>query len=192
MHLLTILRCLPVLLAAACTAMPRGIEIPGAGRYPLLPAAVFAQSKSVTHSVAVSGRHSLRFLLQTEAGPAGIAMVGLTDFGQKLFELEYKGDILTVKTTPFLPASLVPEKLFADFQLIYWPCELLRGLFAGTGVEILETTGEPGQQRRFLQGDSAIIEITYSPSRAIENNLAFRNFRQSYDMRIEVLSTLNH
>ncbi|HEX5055464.1 MAG TPA: DUF3261 domain-containing protein [Gammaproteobacteria bacterium] len=172
------------LLATACASMPPGITVPGAGRHPLLPSAVFPRDISVTQSVAISGRYNERFLLQTEVSPAGLSMVGLTGFGQKLFELEYQGDVLTVHPTPFLPGSLVPEKLLADFQLIYWPGVQLHELLMGTGVEMLETAS----QRRLRRGDSTIIDIAYSPARAIENSLVYRNLEEGYDMRIEVLS----
>jgi hypothetical protein len=143
----------------------------------------------VTQSVTLSGKIKQQFLLQTEVDPGGLRMVGLSGFSQKLFELQYTDNRLTINQTPFLPDSLVPEKLFADFQLIYWPSDLLQDMFAHTSLEFLETTGAPGR-RLFRQGDTTVIEILYSSAAGIESNLVYRNFQQGYDMRIELLSTV--
>jgi hypothetical protein len=163
MSLVTLRRCgnmipvvLTALLASACSSLPHGITIPGAPRYSLLPSAVFTNSLSVTQSVTISGGNNQQFLLQTETGPEGLNMVALTGFGQKLFELQYLQDRLSVNKTPFLPDSLVPESLFADFQLSYWPRERLQDLFANTPITFTETDAQP-QRRIFRQGDTVVI-----------------------------------
>lgn len=182
---------LPALLAVACSSPPpRAIVIPDAGSYELLPSAVFARSMAITQSVTISGKNPQQFLLQTEVEPEGLSMVGLTGFGQKLFELQYVRNTLNVKKTPFLPGSLVPEKLLADFQLIYWPAALLRQLFRDSSIELLETVSEQGQQRLLRQGTATLVEILYQPSPGIEHGLVYRNPRQGYTMHIEVLSTV--
>jgi hypothetical protein len=179
------------LLATACSSLSphAGRLTLGAAHYPLLPSAVFTASRTVTQSVTLSGNIKQQFLLQTEVDPDGLRMVGLSGFGQKLFELQYIDNRLTIKQTPFLPDSLVPEKLFADFQLIYWPSDLLQHMFANTSIEFLETA-VTSRQRLFRQGDNTVIEILYSSAAGIESNLVYRNFQQGYDMRIELLSTM--
>jgi hypothetical protein len=196
MSLVTLRRCgnvIPVVLAAllanACSSLPHGIAIPGAAPYPLLPSAVFTSSLSVTQSVTISGGNNQQFLLQTETGPEGLDMVALTGFGQKLFELQYRQDRLSVTKTPFMPDSLVPESLFADLQLSWWPRELLHDLFANTPIVFTETGTQP-QRRIFRQGDAAVIEILYSPTPGIQSNLVYRDLRRGYTMQIDVLSAV--
>jgi hypothetical protein len=178
---------IPVLLAAACSTVPHWAAIPGAGTCLPLPSAIFSRETSVTQHVTIRGKTSWQFLLQTEVDPTGLRMAGLTAFGQKLFELQYIDNTLTVNKTPFLPDALVPEKLFADFQLIYWPDRLLRDQCERTNIEILETASEQGQQRQFRHAGTLIVDILYNPARGIESGVLYRDLRQGYTMRIATL-----
>lgn len=154
----------------------------------MLPSAdVFEDGISVTQSVTLRGDEFHQFLLQTEADRGGVSMVGLTGFGQKLFELRYAGEGLSVNKTPFLPDSLDPEDLFRDFQLIYWPGDLLRGLFADSAVEFQEASGGEGRRRLFRRAGKLVIDISYNPSPDFASDIIYRDHRRNYSIQIETL-----
>jgi hypothetical protein len=163
--------------------------IDGKAQYPLLSSAVFPNSMSVTQSVTIlSGKDKQTFLLQTEVDPNSLTMVAMTGFGQKLFELQYIQNRLIINKTPFLPAALVPETLFADFQLMYWPSEPLHNMLANSHIKLLEPSVLP-QQRVFQQAGATIIEILYHPRRGIENTVTYKNLEHNYSIQVDVLDT---
>lgn len=152
-------------------------------RYPALSSAALVEELSITRNIVIHrDATSEQFLLQMETGKDRLAVVAMTGFGQKLFQLQYVQERLTIDTVPFSRLSLTPEELFADLQLIYWPAEELRKLFAGPRV-VFSETHNPYTRTIVLDGEPA-IEIRYSKESFIDSDIFFRRLNRGYEIRI--------
>lgn len=176
-----------LLLAQGCSWVhPRSEFAALTGKMPV--SGVFSQSVSLVQEVLITEEDgSQRFISQTEFTPLGISMVALTGFGQKLFELQYGGEGLAVKRTPFMPKSLNPERIFSDMQMIYWPLNVLRSAFLDSNIRVQDTSATPSR-RTFESDGGLLVEILYRPETAADDTVSYTNLHSHYTMKIMTIS----
>lgn len=176
-----------LLLAQGCSWLPRSSDYAVFTRN--MPASgVFSQSVSLVQEILITEENGgQRFISQTEFTPFGISMVALTGFGQKLFELQYSTNELTVKRTPFLPKSLSPERVFSDMQMIYWPLSALRDAFPDSNIRVQDIPATPAK-RIFESDEGLLIEISYQPEMAVDSTVSYTNLHAHYTMEITTIS----
>ncbi len=150
---------LAIFLAAACasggsrcTALPGGIHYCLQTTEHIVP---FDVQQKV--DVVVDGRQEA-LIVQLEVDGYGMRFVGMTLFGQKLVQLNFDNDRVTVEMA--LIKGLDPILLLAMVQVAIWPGERVR---AGLGGPVFVDDAEG--QRRLVKDGGDLVLIKYARGR---------------------------
>jgi hypothetical protein len=115
-----------------------------------------------------------------------MTVVGLNAVGVRLFTVRYDGSMVGAERAPGVPASLEPERLLADLQLVYWPLESLRPRLEEQGWQLSEPDAST---RRLRQGERLVAEVHYEPGATAGNAWTGRsrlvNFSYGYSLQID-------
>lgn len=158
-HLAAVSVALPVLLAAACAGDgSRCAALPGGGRY-CLQATADVPPFDVQQKVDVAfGGRTDTIIAQVETDSLGMRFVGTTPFGQKLVQLSFDNDRVTVEAAQM--KGLDPVLLLALVQMASWPAESVHaGL--GDSASVVEAEGS----RRLVKDENELVLIKYTRGR---------------------------
>lgn len=174
-----------LVLLGACAQRPQPVQPPLA---PLPPASL---GRSLVATQKVSGgygdsHHAM--LVQLEVDPERLAMAGSTPTGQVLFSLELQGRELHSEVAPFLPASLHPAWVLADFQLTFWPVAVVQQALEAGGAGYRLQESPDGLERQLLQGHEVVADIHYGSPDHWSQAVEFTHRRWHYHYTIETLS----
>ena len=150
---------LSVLLAAACANDgSRCTALPGGSRYCLqTTASVVPFDVQQKVDVVFDGRMDT-IIAQVETDALGMRFVGTTPFGQKLVQLSFDNERVTLEASQM--KGLDPILLLALVQIASWPAASVR---AGLGDSALVVDAEG--QRRLVKDDSDLVVIKYTRGR---------------------------
>ncbi len=151
--------CSSILLAAACANdSSRCTALPGGSRYCLrttVDVVPFDAQQKV--DVVFDGRTDT-IIAQVEADALGMRFVGTTPFGQKLVQLNFDNDRVTLESSQM--KGLDPILLLALVQIATWPAESVRTGLSDSAL-VVDTDG----QRRFVKNGSDFVIIKYTRGR---------------------------
>lgn len=110
-----------------------------------------------------------------------LKMVALTDFGSRIFTIDYSNGKLDFSQSPIAKNSgkIKPEYILADMQLIYWPLADIKNNLDGK-IEVTETT-KGKLKRQFFDNGKLIIEITYDRQDKWRSNVHYINLMRNYE-----------
>jgi hypothetical protein len=179
-------------LAAACTHAPPPAPVPAVATAPqpaaepaLAPpmAAGARNASQVIH--AAYGARAVTLRTAIEVNAAGLAVVGVTATGQRLFTARYDGTRITAEKSPFVPASLDPARVLADMQLALWPLPAVQAAFRERGLAVSEPFAGV---RRLMRGATLLAEVHYAGADPWDGRLWFVNFEFDYSLTIDTTS----
>jgi hypothetical protein len=113
-----------------------------------------------------------------------IAMAGLTKAGVTLFNLNYDGNKVSLRTSPLLPEHLPPEAFVKDLQLAFWPVTALQ-----TSYHTPWRLSAENNRRRLFFNDDLISKVDYiTPGEPWPVFTGLENRRYGYRLAIKTLS----
>lgn len=186
---------LPAFLTLGCgTILPveklpveNRVDLPGGGSITALAPA--SLSRSLVATQRVQGRDGDRqfvLLCQLEVDEQRLAMVATTPMGSTLFSIIYSGDTLVTDVSPLLPTQFQPKYVLIDFQLVFWPLDVLNASLSREGLKVVEN---PIGQRRFVQRNGEVlIEINYSTRDPWRGLIELENRVWGYSYTIETVA----
>ncbi|MDD5320077.1 MAG: DUF3261 domain-containing protein [Methylococcales bacterium] len=114
-----------------------------------------------------------------------VAMAGLTNDGVSLFNLTYDGKTIVLDKSPLLPASVAPEFIITDLQLVYWPVTVLQKSMQASSWR-LEV--DKSHRRLYYLGNK-MVEVNYlSPDAVWAKSVELINYRYNYHLQIKTIS----
>ncbi|MDR2182366.1 MAG: DUF3261 domain-containing protein [Treponema sp.] len=148
---------------------PRVVTLGERGRFTLLdPRYIEAPLDTVQRISGAYENGEFAVTAWVKADGAGVSMVFMSGLGISLGEFEFGAGSISL-VSPYLPASIGPEYLAADFQLCYYQVEAL-----GKALDGL-TLHAGGNVRRIYEGENVIIEIETGAGEIRYTNL-LRNY----------------
>ncbi len=111
-----------------------------------------------------------------------LTLVGLNSLGLRLFTVRYDGEAVSSETAPAMSAPLLPERLLADLQLLYWPLASLAKPLAAAGWQLTEPVAGV---RRLRHGEQLIAEAHYSSDDPWSGRSWLVNFEHGYSLQID-------
>jgi hypothetical protein len=110
-----------------------------------------------------------------------MTIVGMSAMGVRLFTMKYDGRSTSVDNMLPLPAQLTPERLLADFQLVFWPLAELQKPLAAAGWQLNEAAGT----RRLRRDTHLIAEVHYASTDPWTGRSWLVNLEHGYTLGIE-------
>jgi hypothetical protein len=180
---------LPLLIISGCASLPSAPKnyayITRTTKFNLL--ALNDLNKSITLNQSMTGKYGKKnynLNLVSQITPGNIKIAGLTEFGTRIFAIDY--DNTSIK---FEPSQLVketlnirPEYILADMQLVYWPLEALKKNLTGD-VAITENN----RKRVVSVAGKPVIQITYSDNDKWKSIINYTHLERSYEYTIKNL-----
>jgi hypothetical protein len=111
-----------------------------------------------------------------------VTLVGLNALGVRLFTIRYDGNTVQSEAAPAMSGPLMPERLLADLQLVYWPLASLSKSLTTVGLQVSEPA--PGV-RRLRRGEQLVAEAHYSTSDPWSGRSWLVNFELGYSLQID-------
>jgi hypothetical protein len=150
---------------------------------PLLSASVLNGDRSVTQVVhgAFGSRDMTLNCVVTTRGDS-VTVIGLTAMGVRLFTLKHESGAVQVEKHMPIPEQLTPERLLADFQLVYWPLSALKAPLERAGWRISEPYS---RTRRLYRGDRLIAEVHYESNDPWHGRVWLVNLEYEYTLGID-------
>jgi uncharacterized protein DUF3261 len=128
------------------------------------------------------GARELTFNCVITVKDGAMTLVGLNSFGVRLFTVRYDGDTVSSETAPGMSVPLMPERLLADLQLVYWPLSNLAKPMADAGWQL----SEPADGiRRLRRGEQLVAEAHYSSEDPWSGRSWLVNFEFGYSLQID-------
>ena len=100
----------------------------------------------------------------------------------RLFTIRYDGNTVQSETAPAMSGPLMPERLLADLQLVFWPLASLAKPMAEAGWQLSEPS--PGI-RRLRRGEQLIAEAHYGGDDPWSGRSWLVNFEYGYSLQID-------
>jgi len=166
-------------LGACASAPPRSATSPP----PLVAPASLGSDRVVNQVVrAAFGARELTFNCVVTVKDGTMTLVGLNSLGVRLFTIRYDGKAVQSEAAPAMSGPLVPERLLADLQLVYWPLPSLAQPMAVAGWQLSEpATG----LRRLRRGEQLVAEAHYSSEDPWSGRSWLVNFEFGYSLQID-------
>ncbi len=176
---------------AACLGSCAPLPPAGQGGEPLLRTPVSPDSLgySLSLSQVVTSDYdgdSRSYRIEAEVTPDRLVIVGLSHLGVPFFTLELEaGDLaMTSLSADYLPFD--PRHILSDFQLAYWPTEVLARNLAPGGFR-LENRREDSERFVYGPAEHRLVAIDYAPSGEPEGVLIIQHFDLHYRLRIRTI-----
>jgi len=151
--------------------------------FPVLSAPFLDKKKQMIadyHLKFLQGTETKILLIHLEVSTKKISFHGFGMLGEIVFECYYKKmSQICNGATNTIPAN----KLFEDFQLVFWPIEELNSQIKSSDFSISE---EVGHRRLFYQ-DELITEIIYNKKGRSGSNVTVDNKKYKYQLQITPL-----
>jgi hypothetical protein len=169
-----------LLALGACASAPRQ---PASPQRPLVPPASLGSDRIVTQVVrGAFGARELTFNCVVTVKDANMTLVGLNSLGLRLFTVRYDGKTVSSEAAPAMSGPLMPERLLADLQLVYWPLASLAKPMAAGGWQITEPAAGV---RRLRRGEQLVAEAHYSSEDPWHGRSWLVNFEFGYSLQID-------
>ena len=128
------------------------------------------------------GARELTFNCVVTVKDGAMTLVGLNSLGVRLFTIRYDGKAVQSETAPALQGPLMPERLLADMQLVFWPLASLAKPMREAGWQLSEPA--PGI-RRLRHGEQLVAEAHYSGEDPWSGRSWLVNFEFGYSLQID-------
>jgi hypothetical protein len=115
----------------------------------------------------------------------------MTPTGQRLFSIDYSNQWWHYDVNSIVADRIQPKYLLADFQLSYWPLDVLQQHLIG-GVIRQEKTSDTGTKRVLYRGNKKLIEIQYEQNGQTGSwvgRVNFRHLERNYSVVAETLAS---
>jgi hypothetical protein len=180
----TISGLLVLLALGACAVTPaKLVNSAGATPRPLVAPATLGSDRVVNQVVrAAYGARELTFNCVVTVKDGSMTLVGLNSLGIRLFTIRYDGTRVEAETAPAMQGPLMPERLLADLQLVFWPLASLEKPMRDGGWQLSEPS--PGT-RRLRRGELLIAEAHYGTQDAWSGRSWLVNFEHGYSLQID-------
>jgi hypothetical protein len=167
-------------LGACATTPPRA---PASASWPLVSPASLGSDRVVSQVVrGAFGSRELTINCVVTVKDGSMTLVGMNSLGPRLFTIRYDGKAVHSEIAPPLQGALVPERLLADMQLVFWPFASLEKPLQEAGWTLSEPA--PGL-RRLRYGDRLIAEAHYGGDDPWSARSWFVNFEHGYSLQID-------
>ena len=169
-----------LLALGACVSTP---PKPAGPERPLVAPATLGAERVVNQVVrGAFGSREVTFNCVVTVKDGAMTLVGMNSLGLRLFTIRYDGKTVQSEMTPAMHAPLLPERLLADLQLVFWPSETLADPLRQAGWQLTEPA--PGT-RRLRRGEQLIAEAHYSSADAWIGRSWLVNFEFGYSLQID-------
>lgn len=133
-----------------------------------------------------------KFNLILENSSQETKVIGLTNFGNRLFMVNYDCNKVKVEMSPILKMApnikkLKPEYILADIQLVYWPLEEIQKNLSDN-LKIKEISKDNQTKRILFEGEKPIIEIVFSAQDILKSKIYYHHLERGYSYSIENLN----
>jgi hypothetical protein len=137
-----------------------------------------AQSVQRSHAQGVE-----RLIVYFEVDDVDTKMVGLTPFGQRVFQIRFDGK--RVSSDLPVDADLDAQHILAGLQLAFWPLEQARAGIRGSAAQLQQTPD--GSARQLTSGDAIVFAATCQGERPICRTAELRYETLGQRLLIEAL-----
>jgi hypothetical protein len=156
---------------------------PAAALRPLVPPASLGSDRVVNQVVrGAFGARELTFNCVVNVKDGVMTLVGLNSVGVRLFTVRFDGETVQSETAPAMSGPLMPERLLADLQLVYWPLASLAKPMAAAGWQLSEPSAGV---RRLRRGEQLTAEAHYSSDDPWNGRSWLVNFEFGYSLQID-------
>jgi hypothetical protein len=155
---------------------------------PLLQLSTAELSREISVVQKVNANYQGRqqsFIAQLEITKNELIMVGLTEFGAKLFTLRYDNRVIDYQPSPLLKMPMDPAFLLSDLQLIYWPIKSIKAALA-VEQQLQQSEVAPFKRQLFIAKQQAVT-IRYSNKQPWLGSVSFRQLQNNYALDIQTL-----
>ena len=128
------------------------------------------------------GGREITFNCVVTVKDGAMTLVGLNSLGVRLFTVRYDGNAVSSESAPAMSAALMPERLLADLQLVYWPLASLAKPMAEAGWQLSEPAAGI---RRLRRGEQLIAEAHYGSEDPWRGRSWLVNFEHGYSLQID-------
>lgn len=174
---------LALLMLGACAGSPQVVPAPATAPLPLVAPASLGSERVVTQVVrGAFGSRELTFNCVVTVKDGAMTLVGVNSLGLRLFTIRYDGKTVNSEAAPAVQGALIPERLLADMQLVFWPFASLEKPLHEAGWQLSEPA--PGI-RRLRHGDRLIAEAHYVGADPWSARSWLVNFEHGYSLQID-------
>jgi len=169
-----------LLALGACVGAP---PKPAGPARPLVAPATLDGEHNVSQVVrGAFGSREFTFNCAVTVKDGAMTLVGTNSLGLRLFTVRYDGKTVQSEMAPAVQGSLLPERLLADLQLVFWPASTLEEPLRQAGWQLTQpATGI----RRLRHGEELIAEAHYSSADPWSGRSWLVNFEFNYSLQIE-------
>jgi hypothetical protein len=128
------------------------------------------------------GSRELTFNCVVTVKDGTMTLVGLNSLGVRLFTVRYDGNAVQSEAAPAMSGPLMPERLLADLQFVYWPLASLAKPMAAAGWQLSEPAAGI---RRLRRGEQLIAEAHYISEDPWSGRSWLVNFEFGYSLQID-------
>jgi len=169
-----------LLMLGACAGVP---PQPAASARPLLAPASLGSERVVNQVVrGAFGSREITINCVVTVKDGAMTLVGLSSLGVRLFTIRYDGNAVQSETAPVLQGPLMPERLLADLQLVFWPLASLAKAMGAAGWQVTEPAAGV---RRLRHGDQLVAEAHYAGDDPWSGRIWLVNFEHGYSLQID-------
>jgi hypothetical protein len=174
-----------VILAAlltGCMSQPQRASTPETSR-PLVAPSTLGATRAVNQIVrGAFGEREMTINCVVTVKDGVMTIVGVSAMGVRIFTMKYDGRSTSVDNMLPLPAQLTPERLVADFQLVFWPLDTLQKPLAASGWQLTEATVGTRRLRRDTQ---LVAEVHYASADPWTGRSWLVNLEHGYTLSID-------
>ena len=170
------------ILLTGCMSQPQRPASPEIAR-PLLAPSTLGSERIVNQIVrGAFGEREMTINCVVTVKDGVMSIVGLSAMGVRLFTMKYDGQSTSMDNTLPIPAQLTPERLLADFQLVFWPLEALKKPLAASGWQVTEATLGT---RRLRRDTRLVAEVHYASADPWTGRSWLVNIEHGYTLSID-------
>ncbi|HEY6123990.1 MAG TPA: DUF3261 domain-containing protein [Steroidobacteraceae bacterium] len=164
----------------ACASVPPQAET---AQRPLVAPASLGSDRVVSQVVrGAFGAREITIHCVVTVKDGRMTLVGLNSLGLRLFTVSYDGKAVTSETASAMSGPLMPERLLADLQLVFWPLTSLEKPMASAGWSLSEPAAGI---RRLRRGDQLVAEAHYGSQDPWSGRSWLVNFEFGYSLQID-------
>ena len=170
------------ILCTGCMSQPQRPASPETAR-PLVAPSTLGSSRTVNQIVrGAFGEREMTINCVVTVKDGVMTIVGVSAMGIRIFTMKYDGQSTSIDNTLPIPAQLTPERLLADFQLVFWPLEALKKPLAASGWQVTEATLGT---RRLRRDTHLVAEVHYASADPWTGRSWLVNLDHGYTLNID-------
>lgn len=129
------------------------------------------------------GAKKFKLNLITQITPDVMKVIGLSEFGTRIFTIEYGQQ--KIKFSKFVAAAkkIRPEYMLADMQLVYGSVASIKNNISSEAI--IKEQNNKGLVRTFYKGDAPFIRISYSNTNRWKSKIHYQHLERGYEYVIE-------